>query len=66
MILCICSFEIINVLTVNRKIFLCISVSAADTAVNSNGIKTLLANGLRRFSTKDSRSYQEVPLTALH
>ena len=32
------------------RIFLCIPASAADTAaVNSNGIKTVLANGLMTF-----------------
>ena len=54
MISSICSFEIINVLTLNRKIFLCTPVSAADAAVNPNGIKTFLPHGLRKFFIKDN------------
>ena len=41
---------IVAILWSDPKIFLCIPVSAADaTAVNPNGIKTLLANGLIHF-----------------
>ena len=41
------SFKIINVDVQDSKTFSCISVSAVDAAaVNPNGIKTLLANGL--------------------
>ena len=46
-------FEIINVVLLllpDPKIFLCILASVADAAaVNPNGIKTLLANGLIAF-----------------
>ena len=43
----ISSFDIISVVVPDPKIFLCIYASAADAvAVNPNGIKTLLANGL--------------------
>ena len=47
MISFISSLEIINVVVPDQNIFLRITVSVADTAaVNPNGIKTLLANGL--------------------
>ena len=40
-------FDIISVVVPEPKIFLCIPESAADAAaVNPNGIKTLLPNGL--------------------
>ena len=40
--------EIINAVTPDPNIFLWIAASVADTAaVNPNGIKTLLANGLK-------------------
>ena len=40
------SFDVISVVVPEPKIFLCIFVSAADTAVvNPNGVKTHLANG---------------------
>ena len=46
----ISSFEIIKVVVPDPKIFLCILAFAADAAaVNPNGVKTLLANGLIRF-----------------
>ena len=46
----ISSFEIISVAVPEPSIFLCIPVSAVDAvAVNPNGIKTLLANGLTTF-----------------
>ena len=49
----ISSFDIISVVEEgwpDPKIFLCIPASAADAAaVNPNGIKTLLANGLITF-----------------
>ena len=49
----ISSFEIINVVTIDPNIFLCIAASVADAAVvNPNGIKTLLANGLSTFFIK--------------
>ena len=34
---------------------------AADTAVNPNGIKMLLANGLRRFFIKDNSGFSNSP-----
>ena len=43
----ISSFDIISAAVPNPKIFLCILAYAA--AVNPNGIKTLLANGLITF-----------------
>ena len=47
------SFEIINVVTPDPKIFLDTAASVADTAaVNPNGIKTLLANCLSPFLIK--------------
>ena len=47
-------FDIINVVIFpDPNIFLCIPASAADAAaVNSKGIKTLLANGLITFFIK--------------
>ena len=49
----ISSFEIINVVTPDQNIFLWIATFAADAAaVNPNGIKTLLANGLSTFRIK--------------
>ena len=46
----ISSFDIISVVLPDPKILLCIPASAADAlAVNHNGIKTLLANGLISF-----------------
>ena len=46
----ISSFDIISVAVLDPKIFLCIPASSADAAaVNPNGIKTLLANGLITF-----------------
>ena len=48
-------FDIISVVVPDAKIFLCVPASAADAAaVNSNGIKTLLANGLITFFINDS------------
>ena len=46
----ISSFQIIKVVVAEPSIFFCIPASAADAAaVNPNGIKTLLANGLITF-----------------
>ena len=47
MILFISSFKIINVVVPDPNIFLWIAASVA--AVNPNGIKRLLANGLNTF-----------------
>ena len=44
------SFDIISVVVPDPRNFLCIPASAADAAaVNPNGIKTLLADGLITF-----------------
>ena len=46
-------FEIINAVVHDPKIFFRIAASVADAvAVNSNGIKKRLANGVRSFSLK--------------
>ena len=46
----ISSFDIIRIVIPDPKIFLCIPASAADVAaVNTNGINTLLTNGLGIF-----------------
>ena len=46
----ISSFDISSVVDPDPKFFLCIPASTADAAaVNSNGIKTLLANDLITF-----------------
>ena len=53
MISFISSLEIINVVIPDSNIFLWIPASVADAAaVNPNGIKTLLANGLSTFFIK--------------
>ena len=47
------SFEVICVVIPHPKVFFSIVVSVADAAaVNNNGIKTLLANGLYTFFIK--------------
>ena len=49
------SFEIINVFVLDPNISLWIAASVADAAaVNPDGIKTLVANGLSTFPIKDS------------
>ena len=49
----ISSFEIINVVIPDSKIFFSIAASVAETAaVNPNDSKTLLANGLSTFFVK--------------
>ena len=46
-------FEIINVVLPDPNIFLSLAASVAESAaVNPNGIKTLLANGLSTFPIK--------------
>ena len=53
MISFISSFEIINVVIPDSNIFLCIAASVADAiAVDSNGMKMLVANGLSTFLIK--------------
>ena len=69
MISVISSLEIINVVKPDPNIFLWIAASvAAAAAVNPNGIKTLLANGLNTFPIKgdpvfsnDSKSLPKNP-----
>ena len=68
MIYSISSFDIISVvvgeewLCPDRKIFLCIPAPAVDAAaVNSKGIKTLLANGLITFFIKGSPVFSNGP-----
>ena len=46
----ISSFDIISNVDPDPTMFLCIPVSVADAAVNPNGIKMLLDNGLITFS----------------
>ena len=51
----ISSLEIINVVKLDPKIVLRMAASVADAAaVNANGIKLLLANGLTKFFIKDN------------
>ena len=66
----ISSSDIISVVVPGSKIFLCIPASAADAAaVNPDGIKTLLDNGLIKFLLMvilflitDQEVFQEIPL----
>ena len=54
----ISSFDIISVVVPGPKIFLCIPASAANAAaVNPNGNKRLLANGLITFFINGSPAY---------
>ena len=54
--------EIINFGTLNPKIFSCISGSATDVAaVNPNGIKRILVNGLSIFFTKSRPVFSYCP-----
>ena len=60
----ISSFDIINVviLVPDRKILLSIPASEADAAaVNPNGIKALLVNGLATFFTNDNAVFNYGP-----
>ena len=58
MVSLISSLEILNVLKPDPNIFLCIAASVANaSAVNSNVIKTLLANGLSTFSIKGNPAF---------
>ena len=58
----ISSFEIINVVTADAKIFFSIPASATDAAaVNSNGIKALLANDLSTFFAKGKPVFNNGP-----
>ena len=54
----ISSLEIINVVKSDSNIFLWIALSVADNAaVDPNGIKTLLANGLSAFPIKGNPGF---------
>ena len=56
------SFNIISVVLPDSKIFLCIPSSAADaSAVNPNGIKTLLGNGFITFFINGSPLFSNGP-----
>ena len=55
------SFEIISVVMPDPKKFFWIGLSLADaTAVNPNGIKTLLVNCLSKFSIKEKSIFSNV------
>ena len=55
MVLLISSFSVIN--------FVCLATASADAvaAVNPNGIKTFLANGLSTFTTKNNPDFSNGP-----
>ena len=56
----ISSIKIINAVVPDPNIFLWIATSAADAAaVNPNGIKTLLANGLSTLQNKDNPNFNK-------
>ena len=62
MISFISSLEIIVIVIPDPNIFLWIAVSVADAAaVNSNGIKTLLASGLRIFIIESDQVFSNGP-----
>ena len=62
MISFIFSFEIINVVIPDPKMFFWIDESVADAAaVNPNGIKTLLVNGLSTFLIKGNPFFSNSP-----
>ena len=66
----ISSFDIISAVVREPKNFLCIPASAADdAAVNPNGIKALLANGLITFFhpvfTNEPRSLPRNPTSCI-
>ena len=59
----ISSYETINVVIPDQKIFswIAASVAAAAAAVNPNGIKTLLTNGFSTFFIKDKPAFSNGP-----
>ena len=63
MISFISSLEIIVIVIPDPNIFLwiAVSVAAAAAAVNSNGIKTLLASGLRIFIIESDQVFSNGP-----
>ena len=55
-------FEIINVAVPDTKVFLSIAASVADAAaVNSNNIRTFLANSLSTFPIKGNQVFSNGP-----
>ena len=73
MIWCISSFEIINVVVPEPRIFFPVPPCAADSAAfNHNGIKTLVSNDMSKFLTigkpifnNIQEVYQEIHLIIL-
>ena len=62
MILFISTLEILNVVTPDSNIFLWTATSVGDdVAVNPNGIKQLLANGLSTFPIKGKPVFSNGP-----
>ena len=58
----ILSFDNISVFVPDPKIFFCIQASAVDVAaVNHNGNKTLIANGLVTFFINGSPAFNNEP-----
>ena len=58
----ISSLEIIKVVNPDPNIFLWIAASVSDAAaVNPNGIKTFLANGLSTFSINSNLAFSNGP-----
>ena len=59
----ISSYETINVVIPDQKIFswIAASVAAAAAAVNPNGIKTLSTNGFSTFFIKDKPAFSNGP-----
>ena len=66
MISSICSFEIIKVVNPKPRIFLRILDSPADiVAINPNGIKTLLANGVSMFFINGTPGFSSSPTSLM-
>ena len=57
----ISSLKIISVVKQDQSIFLWIDASVVDTAINSNGIKRLLANVLSTFPLNDNPLFNNGP-----
>ena len=57
----ISSLKIISVVKQDQSIFLWIDASVVDTAINSNGIKRLLANVLSTFPLNDNPIFNNGP-----
>ena len=55
-------WKIVNVVTLDSNIFLWIATSVSDAAaVNPDGIKTLLANGLSSFFIRGNPGFSNGP-----